>query len=104
MTRPDWLSERMVFGLLIMAGYVGLQVALTFVTVPPENMNLLSQGNGALGTAVGVIVAAIWKTDRVERQNSESINELAKTVASQATTAGTVADEVTAQAIRDDKA
>lgn len=76
MTRHDWLSERMVFGLLIIAGYVFLMGALVFMKVPSESENLLSQGVGALGTAVGVIVAAIWKTDRTERQNAETLNNL----------------------------
>lgn len=83
MTGPNWLSERMVFGLLIIGGYLGCMGALTMFHLPAANLNLISQGVGALGTAVGVIVAAIWKTDKSDRQNADTVSTLASVVASQ---------------------
>lgn len=84
MKGADWLSERMVFGLLIIGGYLGCMAALSAFKLPAPNLNLISQGVGSLGTAVGVIVAAIWKTDKTDKQAAESIASLSATVASQA--------------------
>lgn len=64
----DFLSERMVFGLLIIGGYLGALGAITFVRVDPTTQSILSTGMGVLGTAIGAIVAAIWKTDKTDRQ------------------------------------
>lgn len=72
MNKTDWISERMVFGFMIVGGYLGCMIILTWVPVPKENSQLISQGVGALGTAVGVIVAAIWKTDKTERQAADT--------------------------------
>lgn len=79
----DWMSERILFGLLIIGGYLGCMGALTLAHLPPANLQLISQGVGALGTAVGVIVAAIWKTDKSEKQNAATMASLASTVAAQ---------------------
>lgn len=67
----------MVFGLLIIGGYLGCMAALTAFQLPAPNLNLISQGVGALGTAVGVIVAAIWKTDKTEKQAADTAAVLA---------------------------
>lgn len=78
MKAQDWLSERMVFGLLIIGGYLGALLAVTFKTdIGDSAQNLISTGMGVLGTAIGAIVAAIWKTDKVERQAAETAAVLA---------------------------
>lgn len=87
MKAKDFLSERMVFGLLIVCGYLGCMVVLamgglTKDGLPPAVQNLIAQGMGTLGTAVGVIVAAIWKNDRTDRQNADTMASLAATAAS----------------------
>jgi|HubBroStandDraft_3_1064219.scaffolds.fasta_scaffold269211_2 hypothetical protein len=58
MKGADFLSERMIFGLLIIGGYLGFMTALcSNIHIPSANLNLISQGVGALGTAVGVIAS-----------------------------------------------
>lgn len=77
MKPTDFLSERMVFGLLIIGGYVGALAAITFVHVEPASMNALSTGMGVLGTAIGAIVAAIWKSDKTDRTIADTAAVLA---------------------------
>lgn len=72
MNKTDWISERMVFGFMIVGGYLGCMMVLTFVSIPKDNLNLISQGVGAFGAALGVIVASIWKTDKTERQAADT--------------------------------
>lgn len=73
----DFLSERMVFGLLIVLGFLGAQTVLTLVKIPAENANLISQCVGALCASIGVIVAAVFKTDKVDRQNADTLSQIA---------------------------
>ena len=63
-TRPPSVQflERVGFGIIILGGYILAMGTLAFFPIPQENLQLFSQGIGALGTAVGVIVAAIWKS------------------------------------------
>lgn len=75
MPKNDWLSERMVFGVLLIAGYVIMAFALVHFVIPDKNAQLLAQILGTLGTATGVIVAAIWKTDKSSIAKDQLIGE-----------------------------
>lgn len=78
MKAADFFSERMIFGLLIIGGYLFcMGMLVSHEKLDPANLNLLSQGVGALGTAVGVIVAAIWKSDKMDRQVADTAAVLA---------------------------
>lgn len=75
----DWLSERMVFGLLIIVGLIALlfELVITGPNLPPEIVTLAAGGIGALSASVGIIVQAIWKTDKTEKQAADTAAVLA---------------------------
>lgn len=83
--RDNFWSERMVFGALIIGGYLLLLGTVSFFPLPTRAENLVAQGLGALGGALGVIVAAIWKTDKTDRAQTEALTTLAAQGASSAT-------------------
>lgn len=84
--RDNFWSERMVFGALIIGGYLLLLGTVSFFPLPTRAENLVAQGLGALGGALGVIVAAIWKTDKTDRAQTEALT----TLAAQGATGGTL--------------
>lgn len=76
--RPhDWLSERMVFGLLIIAGYIALIGVTIVFGLRGDVLAIVTGGLGTLGAAIGIITQAIWKVDRTERQAAETAAVLA---------------------------
>lgn len=79
MKASDWLSERMVFGLLIITGLNGLLFELisTGPTLPPEIITLAAGGVGALSASVGIIVQSIWKSDKADKQAADTAAVLA---------------------------
>jgi hypothetical protein len=99
-------SEKMIFGLMIVGGYILQMGTLAFFTVPDGNLQLFAQGIGTLGTAVGVIVAAIYKNSAQEQQNSDTMKTLAEKVTPTPPAAGTAAvtpgEGVTVAAIEGD--
>lgn len=79
MKSAEWLSERMVFGVLIIGGSIGLlfEIVIAGPKLPAEIVTLASLGLGGLITSLGTIVAAIWKTDKVDRQAADTAAILA---------------------------
>ena len=79
MKPTDWLSERMVFGLLLITGLIGLLFELISngPKLPPEIITLAAGGMGALTAAIGIIVQSIWKTDKVDKQAADTAAVLA---------------------------
>ena len=83
MQKTDWLSERVLFGLLIIGGY--LVVLLSFLGIlvhygtkmDPIALATLSAALGALSTNMGSIVQAIWKSDKVDRLNADTAQIIA---------------------------
>jgi hypothetical protein len=73
----DWLSERMVFGLLIIAGYIALIGVTIVFGLRGDVLAIVTGGLGTLGAAIGIITQAIWKVDRTERQAAETAAVLA---------------------------
>lgn len=85
MKLTDWLSERMVFGLLLIGGYLGvlatfMHSATTGKPLDPETIAVASGGMGTLGTAIGTIVAAIWRVDKTDKTNAQTVSTLANAV------------------------
>lgn len=82
----DWLSERMIFGLLLIVGYFGV-VILTIeapLTAKPANLPSVQAAMGnakdallVLGPLLGVIVTSIWKTDKTDKANADTMTHLA---------------------------
>lgn len=79
----DFLSERILFGLLIIGGYLALIAWALNLHLDQGQLTIASTGLGVLGTAIGAIVAAIWRTDRADKQNASTMATLANTVAAQ---------------------
>lgn len=85
MKLSDFLSERMVFGLLLIIGFIVLLHEMIYesATLRPEIISIVSGGIGALAAAVGIIVQAIWKTDKTDKANAAALTTLANVAASQ---------------------
>jgi hypothetical protein len=81
MKNHEWLSERMVFGLLIFVGY--FVVAGLSVVLPLSDGQRQSAKDSLIlvGPLLGVIVNSIWKTDRIDRVNADTANKQAETIA-----------------------
>jgi hypothetical protein len=79
MRHVDWLSERMVFGLLIISGLIGLlfELVSSGPHLPAEIITLAAGGIGALSASVGIIVQSIWRTDKVAAQAADTAAILA---------------------------
>lgn len=79
MKSTDWLSERMVFGILIIVGFEAALATLiiTGPSLKPEIITLIAGGIGTLGAVVGLIGAAIWKTDKTDAKAAETAAVLA---------------------------
>ena len=83
MKLSDALSERMVFGIMIVGGYLGVLFMVAQGHVDSTAQNFVSTSMGVLGTALGAIVGAIWKSDRADKDNAQAMASLASTVAAQ---------------------
>lgn len=81
MAREEFLSERMVFGLLFIFGFfiMGI-IAVVVPGLAPEARQIAKDVLLVVGPLLGVIVNAIWKTDKTER----SIANTAATLAAKA--------------------
>lgn len=79
MKPADWLSERMIFGVLIILGFIIILHEMIYeqAALRPEIVSIVAGGIGALAAAVGIIVQAIWKTDRVDKQAADTAAVLA---------------------------
>ena len=75
----DFFSERMVFGVLIIVGFIVILHEMIYEGTPlrPEIVSIVAGGIGALGAAVGIIVQAIWKSDKADKTNANSLALLA---------------------------
>lgn len=80
MKYPVEFYERVVFGTIILGGYILAMGTLAFHEIPETNLQLFTGGIGALGTALGLIVAAIWKHGVNEARTQTTIQTLADKV------------------------
>lgn len=87
MKPADWVSERILFGLLIIGGYFGTGIigALLIPQYVPANyiaqaLAITHDAQTVVGPLMGVIVQAIWKTDKVDKINAATAATLASKV------------------------
>lgn len=89
MNKGDWLSERILFGLLVIAGYLGIVIGTMVIPLLAPKASLpavqASMGNAkdallVIGPLLGVIVNAIWKSDKTDKQTADTVNTLASAV------------------------
>lgn len=79
MQRLDWLSERILFGLILILGYYGL-VIVGMYAPSKEALQLARDSLLVVGPIIGLIAASIWKTDKAERQAGDTLNSMAKSL------------------------
>ena len=72
-TRP--MDARVIVGALFLFGYFALLTVLCFVAVPAANSELVNDALLVLGPAVGVIVGAMFRSDRRDEQATENTRE-----------------------------
>lgn len=74
----DLLSERMIFGVIILFGFYTLAfVAVVTTGLAPEARQMARDALLVVGPLLGVIVNAIWKTDKTDRQAATTAAVLA---------------------------
>lgn len=77
----SWWSERILFGLLLITGYIGLTALGEFIPgLSDKQLQFGRDGLLVLGPIVGIIAQAIWKTDKADKQNAETVGNLATAV------------------------
>ena len=81
MSKSDWLSERMVFGVLLIVGFISLVAfGMLWPGLDTEQRQYGRDGLLVLGPVVGIIAQAIWKTDKVDKQSAQTVGDLAQAV------------------------
>lgn len=81
MNKSDWLSERIIFGVLFIAGFIGLAACGMFI--PGLTDAQRQYGREALlvlGPIAGMVAQAVFKTDKADKQNADTVNTLAGAV------------------------
>lgn len=79
----DWLSERILFGTLIIVSYLAVCIIGSMCNLTPAGESVVHDAMLGLGPIVGLIAAAIWKSDKADKQNASTMASLASTVAAQ---------------------
>ena len=78
MIRPDQLSERIIFGLIIFGGYYGIGAAMVFMQPKnPDVIQLTRDTMLTVGPLLGMIVKGIWEDSRVATRQAETAKTLA---------------------------
>ena len=90
----DWISERILFGFLIFTGYFSIgAIAAVWNGITPEGRSVTRDVLMTVGPLLGVIVNAIWKTDKVERLNATTASTLAEKLPDHSTPKTTTIEE-----------
>lgn len=77
MKASDFLSERMIFGIMIIVGYFGLSTLSSFFAMTPDQRAVIHDAQLVVGPILGMIAQAIWKTDKTDRQVADTAAVLA---------------------------
>ncbi len=94
-TSRDWLSERVLFGLLIIAGYFAVVAGTMFI--PAANSGNAKDALLVIGPLLGVIVNSIWKADKADKDNAASLATLSGAVAAALPTSTAAVEAAPAQ-------
>lgn len=84
MSKRDFISERILFGGLFGLGYFALVFAVAWTPISQEGYQIIRDAFVLLGPILGMIAQSIWKTDKVERQNADTLNTVANHMATTA--------------------
>lgn len=71
------MSERLIFGLLIIVGYFLVGAFGGLSTLNEQQHGTIRDVMLTVGPILGMIAQSIWKNDKVETQRSDTINALA---------------------------
>lgn len=77
MKAVDWLSERIIFGVMIIGGYLLTLASAAYVPVTGLSRDVVIGGVGVLGTALGMVVQSVFRTDKTDKLAQDTINKLA---------------------------
>jgi hypothetical protein len=90
------ISDRKLFGFMIVGAYILSLGTLAFVPIPEVNSEYFGQLMMGLVGAVGVIVGAIWKTTASEERTQQVERETMRTLADKVPPPTGAADTVNA--------
>lgn len=77
----DWMSERILFGSLIILGYLIVCIVGSVAPLNTAGESVVHDAMLGLGPIVGLIAAAIWKSDKTDKQNAQTAATIATVVA-----------------------
>ena len=81
----SWIkSDKFVFGLIIILGYMVGWLLTGAIVMTPEQAQLYSQGLATLGPVVGMIAASIWKFAKDELEERKNLSHTITTLADKA--------------------
>lgn len=81
----SWVkSDKFVFGLIIILGYMVGWLATGIIIMSAEQAQLYSQGLATLGPVVGMIAASIWKFAKDELEDRKNLSHTINTLADKA--------------------
>lgn len=80
-TEPWYKTDKFLFGLIILLGYMIGWLLTGFIILTPEQAQLFSQGLATLGPVVGMIAASIWKFTKDELEERKSLSDTLTTLA-----------------------
>ena len=78
MKAGDWLSERILLGVAIIGGYLILGGLSFFIQM--DNAQNVHDVLEVLGPVVGMIANAVFRSDKVDKANADSVSQLAAAV------------------------
>lgn len=80
MSAKDFLSERTLFGALIILGFLLATATAAYFPVVGASHDVVVGAVGTLGTALGMVVQAVFRTDKTDKQTAETNAQLAQAV------------------------
>lgn len=84
MTEQRKHDPRTWIGVLFIGGYYAVTITLIFIDTPEKNGNLLNNMMLQLGPPVGMIIGALFRTDRTDEKRAENTGKVMDAMAEQA--------------------
>jgi len=83
MKRHDFISERMIFGVLTIVGYLTLATLILTGYAASKGVSDTMQGVvlGAMGAGIPLILQATFRTDRIDQTRAETASTMATALA-----------------------
>lgn len=78
MTPRDFLSERILFGVLIIVGYLLAIGSAAYFPINGVSRDVVLGAVGALGTSTGMVIQAVFRTDKTDKNTAEAMANLTR--------------------------